>query len=154
LATLHIHGHTLQWNTLHPHADRAALPDRPGEQDRLLLAPTAAVTAGLEQVGQTAINHPLLSAMIELPDQHDIVFTSRLSLDDQPWLADHRFAGVVVIPGAALVDLALWIGSRVNSPRIEELTLRAPLVLPEQDGIQLRVIVAPTDLAGSQAISI
>ncbi len=38
--------------------------------------------------------------------------TGRLSLRAQPWLADHAVAGTVLLPGTALVELALRAGRR------------------------------------------
>ena len=48
----------------------------------------------------------------------------------QPWLADHVVAGTVLVPGTALVELAVRAGDAAGCGRLEELTLEAPLVLP------------------------
>ena len=36
-----------------------------------------------------------------------MVFTGRLSLDAQPWLADHAALGTILFPGTGLVELGL-----------------------------------------------
>ena len=40
-------------------------------------------------------------------DSDETIFTGRLSLASHPWLADHKVHGVVLVPGAAMVELAL-----------------------------------------------
>lgn len=54
-----------------------------------------------------------------------------LSLRTQPWLADHTVAGTVVVPGSAFVELALYAAERTGAAQVAELTLHAPLVVPE-----------------------
>ncbi|MGW5886704.1 polyketide synthase dehydratase domain-containing protein, partial [Streptomyces koyangensis] len=61
----------------------------------------------------------------------------------QPWLADHVVLGRVLLPGTGLVELALAAGDAAGSAALEELTLAAPLVLPEDTGLQLRVVAGP-----------
>ena len=51
-----------------------------------------------------------------------------------PWLADHAVFGTVLVPGTALVELAAWAGGQAGCPRVQELTLEAPLVLPDEGG--------------------
>ena len=48
----------------------------------------------------------------------------------QPWLADHAVAGPVLLPGTALVEMAVRAGDAAGCARVEELILEAPLVLP------------------------
>ena len=65
----------------------------------------------------------------------DTLLTGTLSVAAQPWLADHRIAGTVLLPGTAFVDLAL----RAGHPGLDELTLAAPLAVPGTVTVQLRV---------------
>src|SRR5262249_18041380 len=39
-------------------------------------------------LGQTAVDHPLLGAVVAVPDTGGVVVTGRLSAQTQPWLAD------------------------------------------------------------------
>ena len=55
-------------------------------------------------------------------------------LATQPWLADHAVAGRL-LPGTALVELAVRAGDQAGCDRVEELTLEAPLVLPAAGGV-------------------
>ncbi|WP_229859995.1 polyketide synthase dehydratase domain-containing protein, partial [Streptomyces anandii] len=90
-------------------------------------------------------DHPLLGAAVELPETGAVVLTGRLSLRTHPWLADHAVMGTVLLPGTAFVELALHAGDQAGCDRIEELTLEAPLAVPENGGVLLRLSVGPDD---------
>ncbi|NEY32346.1 SDR family NAD(P)-dependent oxidoreductase, partial [Streptomyces sp. PRKS01-65] len=83
---------------------------------------------------------PLLDAATELAEDGQTVFTGRLSLRTHPWLADHRVHGRAVVPGTALLEMALHAGHAVD-----ELTFRAPLILPEQGEVDIQLLVGPAD---------
>ncbi|SNT60728.1 Acyl transferase domain-containing protein, partial [Actinacidiphila glaucinigra] len=96
-----------------------------------------------------ALGHPLLGATVALADSDGFLFTGRLSLDTHPWLADHAVMGTVLLPGAAFVELAVRAGDQVGCDVLEELTLQAPLVLPERGGVQVQIHVAAPDADGT-----
>src|SRR5690625_7712288 len=50
--------------------------------------------------------------------------------------------------GAALVDCALFAGDQVGHGVVQELVLQSPLVVPEQQGVHLQVIVGREVPAG------
>ncbi|MER5362907.1 type I polyketide synthase, partial [Streptomyces sp. NPDC002785] len=104
-------------------------------------------------IGLHAADHPLLGAALELPDSDGVAFTGRLSLVTHGWLADHAVMGTVLMPGTAFVELALRAGEHVGCDRLDELTLEAPLILPEQGGVQLRLALA-ADEAGRRALTL
>jgi acyl transferase domain-containing protein/short-subunit dehydrogenase/acyl carrier protein len=106
-------------------------------------------TAGLQSA-----EHPLLGAVVALPDDGGVVCTGRLSLDTQRWIADHDVLGTVLLPGTGLVELAMRAGDHVGCDRLVELTLRAPLVLPGQGALQVRVSVDGADDAGARTVTI
>ncbi|MER6998704.1 SDR family NAD(P)-dependent oxidoreductase [Streptomyces sp. NPDC000410] len=78
-------------------------------------------------LGMDTVAHPVLSMALEIPDG-GYVLTGRIALGDQPWLADHAVGGTALLPGSALVDLALTAGRHAGTPAVEELVLSAPLV--------------------------
>jgi acyl transferase domain-containing protein len=104
------------------------------------------------QLGQSAVDHPLLSAAITLPGSGGVVLTGRLSVDDQPWLTEHAVLGQPILPGTAFVELALQAADHVDCRSVEELTLQTPLVIPEQGGVALRVSVGAADEQGRRPI--
>ncbi|MFE7037456.1 SDR family NAD(P)-dependent oxidoreductase, partial [Streptomyces sp. NPDC057621] len=106
-------------------------------------------SAGLDRTG-----HPLLGATIALADSGKVVLTGRLSVGSQPWLADHVVGGVVLFPGTGFVELAIRAGDQVGCGRIEELTLRTPLALPQRGGVQVQVVVGEADALGARRVSV
>ena len=74
-----------------------------------------------------------------------VVLSGRLSTAFQPWLSDHRILDRVVVPGTALLEMALRAAARADRPAIAELTLHTPLALPERGAVQVQVSVAADD---------
>jgi acyl transferase domain-containing protein len=154
LASAHVNGVKLDWAKLCPGAKRVSLPTYPFQRERFWLASTSATT-GVTAAGQSACEHPLLSAEIALPDEEGWLFTGRLSLQEQPWLADHAVLGTVLLPGTAFLDLALYAARRAGLDSVEELALEAPLVFSSQPGaVHLRVRVGPSGPEGSRPLDI
>uniref|UniRef100_UPI0021AD83B9 type I polyketide synthase n=1 Tax=Amycolatopsis balhimycina TaxID=208443 RepID=UPI0021AD83B9 len=145
LAELFVRGVDVDWTPLFPDGARRVVPvPTTAFQDRhywlAQTAPADVAAAGLRPVG-----HPLLGAVVEDPVSGAVVLTGRLSRAAVPWLADHVVAGKAVVPGTALVELALRAGAQAGTPLLRELVLAAPLPLdavrqlhvvagPEQDG--------------------
>ncbi|MFI9202356.1 type I polyketide synthase [Streptomyces sp. NPDC053048] len=105
-------------------------------------------------VGLRPAEHPLLGAAVELADGAGVVLTGRLSLRTHPWLADHAVLDTVLLPGTAFVELAVRAGDQVGCDLLEDLTLAAPLLLPEQSAVRLQVAVGPEDAAGRREVTI
>ncbi|MCQ8195560.1 type I polyketide synthase, partial [Streptomyces sp. RCU064] len=89
--------------------------------------------------------HPLLTAAVHLPDTGGTVLTGRLSLATHPWLADHTVSGAVLLPGAAMAELAIRAGDETDTPTLEELVIEQPLALPDSGFLDIRVVVGGPD---------
>ncbi|MGC9382891.1 polyketide synthase dehydratase domain-containing protein, partial [Streptomyces sp. MH13] len=105
--------------------------------------PTAA--GDVAGAGLVSAEHPLLGAMVALPGSGGMLFTGRLSLHSHPWLADHRVQGKVLFPGTGFVELAVRAGDAVGCDQVGELLLEAPLVIPEQGGCQVQLLLTEQD---------
>ncbi|MFI5908337.1 type I polyketide synthase [Dactylosporangium sp. NPDC051541] len=153
LARAHVLGWSPDWAKVFRAAAVVELPTYPFQRQRYWLdaAPAPADPAGL---GLAPAGHPLLGAAVPLAGSDGYLFTNRLSVADQPWLADHRVMDTVILPGTAMVELALRAGEAVGCERLDELTLRAPLVLPEAGAVQLQLTVGAADEFGTRSVQI
>ncbi|MEU3516906.1 HAD-IIIC family phosphatase [Streptomyces sp. NPDC006654] len=109
---------------------------------------TPATGTDVGSVGLDAVRHPLLGAAVSLAGGDDVVLTGQISRTTHPWLADHAVFGTVVLPGTAFVELALRAGEEVGCPGVRDLTLHAPLSLPEHGEVDLQVQVGAADATG------
>ncbi|XVV07835.1 type I polyketide synthase [Actinosynnema sp. CA-248983] len=112
-------------------------------------APADAAGLGLGSTG-----HPLLGATVALAGADGVLLTGRLSVSAHPWLADHRVAGRIFLPGTAFVELAVRAGDEVGATAVEELTLEAPLILPEKGSVQVQLRVGEPDAAGVRRLTV
>ncbi|MFJ9822049.1 SDR family NAD(P)-dependent oxidoreductase [Streptomyces sp. NPDC101151] len=145
LATVHTRGSDVDWAVLYEAyaGSRVELPTYAFEHRRYWL-PTPAVAVGdAAGHGLAAADHPLVSARLDLPGDAGLLLTGRISTATHPVLAEHAVLGTVLVPGAALVDLALHAGHLTGRPVLEELTLQAPLVLPADTAVRLQVATGP-----------
>jgi acyl transferase domain-containing protein/NADPH:quinone reductase-like Zn-dependent oxidoreductase/acyl carrier protein len=150
LAELSLRGHRFDWAAVNPPGRLVDLPTYAFQHQRYWLdTPPAAGDAG--GLGLEAAGHPLLGAAVELAGGDGLVFTGRLSTRTHPWLADHAVAGSVLVPGTGLLELALRAADGAGCDLVEELTLEAPLVLPEDGGgVRVQVVVGAAEEAGGR----
>ena len=135
-------------------ARRVGLPPYAFQRERYWLGAGAGEGVGnVAGAGLGVAGHPLLGAVVELADGGGLVLTGRLSLRSHPWLADHTVMGAVLLPGTALLELALRAGAEVGCEALEELVLEAPLVLGE-GRVSIQVVIGEADDAGARAVSI
>jgi pimaricinolide synthase PimS1 len=139
LARLHARGVDVRWPALLGRGGHVDLPTYAFQHKRYWLDAIPAVDAAA--LGQVPAQHPMLGAVVPLPDTDGVVLTGRLSTHTHAWLADHAVHDSILLPGTAFVELAIRAGDEVGRPVIGELTLEAPLVLSGQDGVDLRVVV-------------
>ncbi|MFE9514192.1 type I polyketide synthase [Streptomyces sp. NPDC006643] len=158
VAGAYTHGAIMNWNALlgtgstgvGPATD---LPTYAFQRERFW--PSLTQRAGdVLALGQGESGHPLLGAVVTLAGEDKVLLTGRLSLSAYPWLADHAVLGSVLLPGTAFVDLAMHAGDRAGCPVVEELTLQAPLVLPEEGGVRVQVRVGETGGDGRRSVGI
>ncbi|MFC3582666.1 beta-ketoacyl synthase N-terminal-like domain-containing protein, partial [Streptantibioticus rubrisoli] len=154
LAEAHVHGASVDWATVFPGARRVDLPTYAFQRQRYWLESRGSQAVDVTSVGLREAGHPLLGAAVELPDSGGVVLTGLLSLATHPWLADHGVRDSVLLPGTAFVELAIRAGDQVGCDQVAELTLEAPLVLPERDGVAIRVSVGADDGTGARPLAV
>ncbi|MFD5387121.1 SDR family NAD(P)-dependent oxidoreductase [Streptomyces sp. NPDC127074] len=135
-------------------ARRVDLPTYAFQRARFWLDPEVGDAADVSSAGLDSAGHPLLGAAVPLPDSDGFLLTGRLSLRTHPWLADHAVLGRVILPGTAFVELASRAGDAVGCDRLEELTLEAPLVLPEEGAVQTQLMVSGPGPDGRREVSV
>jgi malonyl CoA-acyl carrier protein transacylase len=153
LAHLQVTGVPVDWRAFFGGfgAIRVDLPTYAFQHERFW--PQATIGAGdASGLGQRPAEHPLLGAAVDLADGEGVVFTSRLSLATHPWLADHVVGGMVFFPGTGFLELAIRAADQVGAEQVEDLTLAAPLVLPEEGAVEVRIRVGEPDEPGRREL--
>ncbi|MFE0464214.1 SDR family NAD(P)-dependent oxidoreductase, partial [Kitasatospora sp. NPDC058965] len=155
LAQLHAVGVPVDWRAFFAGrgARRVELPTYAFEHRRYWLDAELG-SSDVTSAGLDATDHLLLGAAVALADSDGAVLTGRLSVATHPWLADHAVGGAVIFPGTGFVELAVRAGDQVGCDLLEELTLQAPLLLPERGAVQLQVVVGAPDATRARPLTI
>ncbi|MFE2522596.1 polyketide synthase dehydratase domain-containing protein, partial [Streptomyces mirabilis] len=131
---------------------RVELPTYAFQRQRYWLAGRGAGRP--QDLGLGEAGHGLLGAVVESPGSGGISAVGRLSLATHSWLEDHAVSGRVVVPGAALVEMASFVGGLTGCDRLEELLIDAPVVLPDEGGLSIQVSATGTDEHGRREVTI
>ncbi|WP_371749978.1 type I polyketide synthase [Streptomyces sp. NBC_01283] len=145
LARLALNGARLDPGASFPGGRRIPLPTYPFQRQHYWLSTPAAGDG-------TARSHPVLDEALEPADASGLVFTGRLDAEDMPWLADHTVAGIPVLPGAGIAELALSAARRAGAKQVAELTLEQ--VLPVARPTDIQLIVGAPDEDGSRPLAL
>ncbi len=128
LAGAYVGGHRPDFAALHAHpGSRLVLPTYPFQRRRFWPKTSGmAMDGGMGSTGPTS---GILGGGKDLASG-EVVYTSRLSVKSQPWLADHVIYGTVVVPGATYAAMAL---AAVGTPaHADDVFFYEPIILPEK----------------------
>ncbi|SPM36933.1 polyketide synthase, partial [Mycobacterium rhizamassiliense] len=152
LGRLFANGGRVDWHAALGGGQRVDLPTYGFVRQRFWLPLGAVGSGSASGVGLARAGHPLLGAVVERPDTGGVVLTGSLSVGESPWLADHVVDGVMLFPGAGFVELVLRAGDEVGCSVVDELTLLAPLVLPQGKTARVQVVVDAAGESGSRGV--
>ena len=155
-ATAFVAGVAVDWRGVLDGAAFVELPTYAFERRRFWLS-SEGIAADAAGLGLATSEHALLGAVVDMAASGGVALTGRLSPTVQGWLRDHAVSGMAVFPGAGLVELAIRAGDEVGCPVVDELTLQAPLTLPDSGSVAVQVVVGPsndTDGSGQRGVSI
>ncbi len=155
LGRFHAQVATPDWERVFADRDvrRVPLSTYPFQRGRYWLDGTAGA-GDVTSAGLATTGHPLIGAAVELADADTYVFTGRLSLHSTPWLADHGVFGEALFPATAFLELAVRAADEVGCARVDELSLAAPLVLPEDGAVVLQMRVGPQGADGTRSLEV
>ncbi|WP_446750667.1 type I polyketide synthase [Streptomyces sp. WZ-12] len=155
VAEAYVHGVPVDWTRFLPDtgARRVDLPTYAFQRRRFPWNHTGSDT-DVTAAGLTGLDHPLLGAALELADDQGTAFTGRLSRRTETWLADHVVLGATLVPGTAVVELAVRAGAELGCRLLLELTQEAPLNLPDRGAVHLQVRVGPAEEQGHRPLAV
>ncbi|MFE9107970.1 SDR family NAD(P)-dependent oxidoreductase [Actinomadura geliboluensis] len=155
VAAAYVRGVVVDWAGLFgAGVSRVGLPTYAFQRRRFWLASGSGGAGDVGVLGLGGVGHPLLGAAVEVAGGDEWLLTGRLSVAGQSWLADHRVGGVVVVPGAAVLEMVVRAGDQVGCDLVEELTLNAPLVLGEREAVRVQLRVGAPDAEGRREVTV
>lgn len=147
LGTFYGLGHAIEWHHLYPSKGKiVTLPTYPWQRERYWVKQKPYRKQAFLPPRNSVI-HPLLGQQLHAALQ-ETLFESELSLELQPFLVGHQVYGVVVLPAAAYLEIALAAGAaflRTNSCALQQVFIQEALTIPEDVSRTVQLILTPSE---------
>ncbi|MGV0850694.1 type I polyketide synthase [Mycolicibacterium phlei] len=139
LAAVYVAGHRPDFGAVHGQPrHRVELPTYPFQRRRFW--PKTVDIRGSS--GQGVFESGILGSVKDLASG-ETVYTSRISVKTQPWLAHHVIYGTVVVPGATYAAMAL---AAIGAPgQVREVFFYEPIILPEKASREVQLTLRPLE---------
>ena len=152
VGSLHVAGETVDWSALLT-GQAVDGPTYPFQRTSYWQKPPTA-RVDLRGLGLEATGHPWLGCAAPLAGSEGLLLTGRMPRRGPGWLADHVVSGVPLVPGTALLELALEAGRRARTPFVTELTLEEPMALPSGEGLRLQLTLQAPGADGERQFAL
>ncbi|MBE8987608.1 type I polyketide synthase [Nostoc sp. LEGE 12450] len=141
LGNLYNLGFTVDWKQLYPSEFQVvSLPSYPWQRERYWFEakPQTKLTNSKTNL------HPLLGQKVRSAIK-ETLFESELSINLQPFLVGHQVYGIVVLPGAAYLEIALAAAKVAfgSGSSLQQVLIQEPLIIPEDASRVVQLILTP-----------
>ncbi|WP_055546218.1 type I polyketide synthase [Streptomyces kanamyceticus] len=156
LAEGYVRGLPVNWQSLSAGSDarRVDLPTYAFQHQRYWMEADPAAAGDPAELGLGAVGHAVLGAALPVADGGPLVLTGSLMPRTHAWSMQHTVHGSMVVPSAVFAELAATAAYETGCGRVAGLTAEAPLVLPEQGGVQLQLVVQDRGLEGEREFAV
>ena len=132
LGDLYVNGATIDWGKFYPQGGRiVCLPLYPWQREYYWLRESE--EAIFDRKG-SRIDHPLLGHRRDSPEA---VWEQSLNAQFLPWLSEHKIQGLMVMPGAAFIEIGLalfdMVTDRQTAGALEDISFQRALVINDLD---------------------
>lgn len=132
---------------------RVVLPSYPFQRQRYWVdVPRRRATVANNGLAVSASEHPLLGHRLVLAGLSDVRFTTELSVLQQPYLADHRIYGQVIVPATVYLEMAISAAQQAlkrSAVQLQSVAIQQPLMLSETQSQTIQVVLSPYSEADS-----
>lgn len=145
LGSLYLRGADVDWHHVFGAGQyrKIVLPNYPFERQRYWIDGLA-IRAG-DAVRQSDGEHPLLGVQIDTP-LNAVLFQAEFGLDWTPVLHEHVVHGIVVVPAAAIIEMAIAAGSNYfgsDNFDLLDVSISEALTLQDSGSTQVQFVLTP-----------
>ncbi|MFJ7136784.1 type I polyketide synthase [Streptomyces fungicidicus] len=153
LGQIWVHGIPVDWAAVTGGTDPAVRVDLPTyafQRGRYWAEPEPSAAGDVTAAGLASAGHPVLGAVLELPDSETVALTGRLTARTLPPPVENAAAPA----SGLLLELAVRAADEAGCARVQDLTIHTPLLPPEHEALALTVTTGPPDANGLRPLTV